>query len=394
MISPVMPTYARASLAFVKGEGSWLINEDGRRFLDFGAGIAVNSLGHAHPRLVGALCSQAADLWHTSNLYRIPAQEKLADLLVQTTFADTVFFTNSGTEATEAAVKMARRCWHERGQPERSEILTLKESFHGRTISMISATGAKKLTDGFGPLTPGFRQVMPNDIDDVEAAISENTAAIMVEPVMGEGGIVPLTDGFLRALRDLCDRSGALLIFDEIQCGMGRTGRLFAHEWAGITPDIMAVAKGIGGGFPLGACLATADAAAGMTAGTHGSTYGGNPLACAVGFEVLKIISDEGFLEQVRARSGLLRQRLESIADSYPDVFSEVRGSGLMLGLVCKIKNLDVIEAGYDESILTIPAGGNVVRLLPPLNVSEVELDEACSRIDRAAAKLSEGLNA
>ena len=394
MISPVMPTYARAPLAFVKGEGSWLINEDGRRFLDFGAGVAVNSLGHAHPQLVEALCSQATDLWHTSNLYRIPAQEKLADLLVQLTFADTVFFTNSGTEATEAAVKMARRCWHERGHPQRSEILTLTESFHGRTISMISAAGARKLTDGFGPLTPGFRQVRPNDIDDVEANVSESTAAIMVEPVMGEGGIVPLTDGFLRALRDLCNRSGALLIFDEIQCGMGRTGRLFAHEWAGITPDIMAVAKGIGGGFPLGACLATADAAGSMTAGTHGSTYGGNPLACAVGLEVLRIISDEGFLEQVRARSGLLRQRLESIADSYPDVFSEVRGSGLMLGLVCKIKNLDVIDAGYDESVLTVPAGGNVVRLLPPLNVSEAELDEGCARIDRAAAKLSEGLNA
>ena len=394
MISPVMPTYARAPLAFVKGEGSWLINEDGRRFLDFGAGIAVNSLGHAHPRLVEALCSQATDLWHTSNLYRIPAQEKLADLLVQMTFADTVFFTNSGTEATEAAVKMARRLWHEGGHPERSEILTLKESFHGRTISMVSAAGARKLTEGFGPLTPGFRQVAPNDIGEVEAAVSERTAAVMVEPVLGEGGIVPLSDGFLKALRDLCDRSGILLIFDEIQCGMGRTGRLFAHEWAGITPDIMAVAKGIGGGFPLGACLATADAAGGMTAGTHGSTYGGNPLACAVGFEVLKIISDEGFLEQVRARSGLLRQRLESIADSYPDVFSEVRGSGLMLGLVCRIKNLDVIDAGYDESILTVPAGGNVVRLLPPLNVSEAELDEACARIDRVAAKLSEGLSA
>ena len=394
MVSPVLPTYARAPLAFVKGEGCWLINEDGQRFLDFGAGIAVNVLGHSHPRLVAALKAQATELWHTSNLYRIPAQEELADLLVQMTFADTVFFTNSGTEATEAAVKMARRHWHSKGCPQRNEILTLKNSFHGRTISMISAAGSEKLTEGFGPLTPGFRQLLPDDIDEIEAAVSENTAAIMVEPVLGEGGIVPLADGFLRELRELCDRTGLLLIFDEIQCGMGRTGKLFAHEWAGITPDVMAIAKGIGGGFPLGACLATEQAAAGMTAGTHGSTFGGNPLACAVGLEVLKIVSDESFLERVRSCSGRLRQKLESIVGSYPEVFSEVRGSGLMLGLVCRMKNQEVIEAGYCERILMIPAGGNVARILPPLNVADAELDEACARIDRLAAKLAEDLDA
>ena len=388
-MTSVMPTYARAPLSFVKGEGCWLTNDDGRRFLDFGAGIAVNSLGHAHPRLVETLRNQAGQVWHTSNLYRIPAQEELADLLTDHTFADTVFFTNSGTEATEAAVKMARRYWHVREDPERQEILTLTDAFHGRTIAMISAAGSEKLTGGFGPLTPGFKRVPPNDLDAVEAAVSEKTAAILVEPILGEGGILPLSDVFMASLRDLCDQHGLLLILDEIQCGMGRTGRLFAHEWAGITPDIMAIAKGIGGGFPLGACLATESAAAGMTPGTHGSTFGGNPLACAVGIEVLKIVSDEAFLEAVRSRAGRLRQRLESIVDSHPEVFMEVRGSGLMLGLVCKANNLDVIDAGYEECLLTVPAGGNVVRIMPPLNVTDDEIDEACIKLDNATSRVS-----
>ena len=389
-----MPTYARTPFAFVKGEGSWLTSEDGRRFLDFGAGIAVNILGHAHPRLVEALTSQAARVWHTSNLYRIPVQEELADQLAGRTFADRVFFTNSGTEATEAAIKVARRYWHAMEQPDRNEIITLRESFHGRTISMISAAGGQKLIEGFGPLTPGFRQVPVGDIGEVKSAVSERTAAIMVEPVLGEGGIVPLANGYLTALRDLCDSSGALLILDEIQCGMGRTGRLFAHEWENIVPDIMAVAKGIGGGFPLGACLASERAAAGMTAGTHGSTYGGNPLACAVGLEVLKIVSDEEFLENVRVRAGSLRQSLEAIVGTHPEVFEEVRGAGLMLGLVCKAKNLDVIEAGFDEDLLMVPAGGNVARILPPLNITADELADGCARIDRAATRLAEGMNA
>ena len=375
-------------MAFVRGEGCWLIDESGERYLDAGAGIAVSILGHAHPALVAALSEQASKLWHTSNLYRIPNQERLADLLVERTFADTVFFTNSGTEATEAAVKMARKFWHHRGAPEKNEIITLNGSFHGRTLAMISAAGAEKLVSGFGPLMPGFKQVEPGDIAAVENAVDDNTAAIMVEPILGEGGIVPLPDRYLKALRQLCDQRDLLLVLDEIQCGMGRTGKLFAHEWAGVEPDIMAIAKGIGGGFPLGACLATSKAAEGMTAGTHGSTYGGNPLACAVGAAVMEIVADESFLEDVRRRAGHLRQGLEAVVGSHPDVFEEVRGSGFMLGLACKAKNLDVVEAGFRNKVLTVPAGGNAVRVLPPLNMSEEELAEAARRIGMAAEEL------
>ena len=381
-------------MAFVKGEGSWLFDEDGRKFLDVGAGIAVCVLGHAHPTLVETLKDQAEALWHTSNLYRIPNQERLADMLVERTFADTVFFTNSGTEATEAAVKMARRYWHFHEMPERNVIIALKDSFHGRTTTMISAAGAKKLTEGFGPLTPGFRQVVPNDIDELAGLIDDETAGVMVEPILGEGGIVSLTDQFLAELRQLCDDRGILLIMDEIQCGMGRTGRLFAHEWSGIAPDIMAIAKGIGGGFPLGACLATENAAVGMVAGTHGSTYGGNPLACAVGIEVMKIVSDDNFLEGVRRRSSILRQRLEAVVDTHPDIFEDVRGSGLMLGLKCKVPNTNVVDAGYEQKLLTVPAGDNVVRILPPLNISQEEMAEAVDRIERAAESLESGQDA
>lgn len=375
-------------MAFVRGEGCWLVDESGERYLDAGAGIAVSILGHAHPALVAALSEQASKLWHTSNLYRIPNQERLADLLVERTFADTVFFTNSGTEATEAAVKMARKYWHHRGEPEKNEIITLNGSFHGRTLAMISAAGAEKLVSGFGPLMPGFKQVEPGDIEEVENAVDERTAAIMVEPILGEGGIVPLPDRYLKALRQLCDERGLLLILDEIQSGMGRTGKLFAHEWAGVEPDIMAIAKGIGGGFPLGACLATSKAAEGMTAGTHGSTYGGNPLACAVGAAVMEIVADESFLEDVRRRAGHLRQGLEAVVGSHPDVFEEVRGSGFMLGLACKAKNSDVVEAGFRNKVLTVPAGGNAVRVLPPLNMSVEELTEAARRIGMAAGDL------
>lgn len=388
MTSHILPTYERAPMAFVRGEGCWLIDESGERYLDAGAGIAVSILGHAHPALVAALSEQASKLWHTSNLYRIPNQERLADLLVERTFADTAFFTNSGTEATEAAVKMARKYWHHRGEPEKNEIITLNGSFHGRTLAMISAAGAEKLVSGFGPLMPGFEQVEPGDIEAVENAVDERTAAIMVEPILGEGGIVPLPDRYLKALRQLCDERGLLLILDEIQSGMGRTGKLFAHEWAGVEPDIMAIAKGIGGGFPLGACLATSKAAEGMTAGTHGSTYGGNPLACAVGAAVMEIVADESFLEDVRRRAGHLRQGLEALVGSHPDVFEEVRGSGFMLGLACKAKNSDVVEAGFRNKVLTVPAGGNVVRVLPPLNMSVEELAEAARRIGMAAGDL------
>ncbi len=390
MTSPVLPTYARAPMSFVRGEGSWLIDSDGARYLDFGAGIAVNSLGHAHPALVAALNAQAHELWHTSNLYHIPNQEKLAQQLVDASFADKVFFTNSGTEAMECAVKMARKYFSHRDRAERSRIIAFHDAFHGRTLGMIAAAGGEKLLSGFGPELPGFDHVPFGDLDAVEAAISDATAAILVEPVQGEGGILPAEDAFLRGLRDLCEPHGLLLIMDEIQCGMGRTGRLFAHEYAGVSPDIMAVAKGIGGGFPLGACLATDRAAAGMVPGTHGSTYGGNPLACAVGSAVMDIVAAPEFLAVVNRRAGLLRQKLEGLVAAHPDVFLGVRGSGLMLGLICKVPNTDVVNAGYAQNLLTVPGGQNVVRILPPLNIDEADIAEAVARLDRAATALEE----
>jgi len=392
VIPSVLPTYARAPLSFVRGEGSWLMDADGRRYLDMGGGIAVNVLGHAHPALVSVLQDQATQLWHTSNLYNIPNQQALADKLVEHTFADTVFVTNSGTESMECCVKMARKYHYENGAPERVNIITFEGSFHGRSIGMISAAGAEKLIKGFGPLLPGFVHVPFGDHAALEAAIDDKTAAIMVEPIQGEGGIVPLPDQCLKGMRDLCDQHGILLIFDEIQCGMGRTGKLFAHEWSGIEPDIMGIAKGIGGGFPLGACLATEKAASGMVAGSHGSTYGGNPLACAVGGAVMDIVSTDAFLGEVSAKAGRLRQRLEGLVASHPDVFVTVRGVGLMLGIECKVTNLDVVNAGYDQQILTVPGGANVIRLLPPLNISNDEIDEAVARLDKAATAIEANL--
>lgn len=392
MIPSVLPTYARAPLTFVSGEGSWLVDTDGRRHLDMGGGIAVNVLGHAHPDLVKVLQEQSTQLWHTSNLYNIPNQQELADRLVEHTFADTVFFTNSGTESMEACVKMARKYHYENGAPERINIITFEGSFHGRSTGMIAAAGAEKLTKGFGPLMPGFIHVPFGDHEAVEAAIDDTTAAIMVEPVQGEGGILPIPDQCLKGLRDLCDQHGILLIFDEIQCGVGRTGRLFAHEWSGIEPDIMGIAKGIGGGFPLGACLATEEAAKGMVAGSHGSTYGGNPLACAVGSAVMDHVANPEFLAEVSKKAGHLRQRLEGMIASHPDVFTSVRGSGLMLGIECKVTNLDVVKAGYDQQVLTVPGGANVIRLLPPLNISLDEIDEAVSRLDKTATAIEASL--
>ncbi len=389
MIDPVLPTYNRAPLSFVKGEGCWLIEADGRRFLDLGAGIAVCSLGHAHPALVQALTDQAAALWHTSNLYHIPQQEALADKLVAETFADTVFFTNSGTEACELAVKMARRYWYDRGAEERVEIITFDGSFHGRSAAAIAAAGSEKMTRGFGPLLPGFVHLKFGDHEALRAAVSDRTAAILIEPVQGEGGIRPVPDQCLKGLRDLCDQTGTLLIFDEVQCGMGRTGKLFAHEWAGISPDIMMVAKGIGGGFPLGAVLATEAAAEAMVVGTHGSTYGGNPLGCAVGLAVMNLIADPAFLDEVNRKAGLLRQKLEGLVAAHPDIFESVRGAGLMLGLKCRIAPADLVRAGYAEEVLTVPAADNVVRLLPPLTISDAEITEAVARLDRAAARMT-----
>lgn len=385
MIASVLPTYNRAPLTFVKGEGSWLIEADGRRFLDLGSGIAVNALGHAHPSLVDALTSQAQSLWHVSNLYEIPQQQALADKLVAETFADTVFFTNSGTEACELAVKMARKYHFEQGHPEKVEIITFEGSFHGRSSAGIAAAGSEKMTKGFGPLLPGFVHLPWGDAEAVEAAIDETTAAVLVEPVQGEGGIRPMPDQELKDLRALCDAHGILLILDEVQCGVGRTGKLFAHEWAGITPDIMMVAKGIGGGFPLGAVLATETAASGMTAGTHGSTYGGNPLGCAVGCAVMDHVAAPEFLAEVNRKAGLMRQKLEGLVASHPAVFEEVRGSGLMLGLKCRAVNADVVKAGYAAEVITVPAADNVIRLLPALTITDADIEEAVLRLDAAA---------
>ena len=392
MIPSVLPTYNRAPLSFVKGEGAWLIEADGRRFLDLGAGIAVNALGHAHPALVAALTEQAGALWHTSNLYQIPKQQELADKLVAETFADTAFFCNSGTEACELAVKMCRKYFHDKGQPERTDIIGFEGAFHGRSSAGIAAAGSEKMTKGFGPLLPGFKHVPFGDHDALHAAIDDNTAAILLEPVLGEGGIKPVPDQCLKGLRDLCDETGILLIFDEVQCGMGRTGKLFAHEWSGATPDIMMVAKGIGGGFPLGAVLATEDAASGMTAGTHGSTYGGNPLGCAVGCAVMDIIADPEFLAEVNRKAGLFRQKLEGLVAAHPEVFKGVRGSGLMLGLECVVTNTDVVAAGYDAEVAVVPAAENVVRLVPPLIISDDEIGEAVARLDKAATAVKTAL--
>ena len=389
MIPSVLPTYNRAPMAFVSGAGSWLTAEDGSRYLDLGAGIAVNALGHAHPALVKVLTEQAGKLWHVSNLYRIPEQERLANLLVEKTFAQTVFFTNSGTEACELAIKMARKYWYHLNHPDRTEIITFEGAFHGRSTGAIAAAGSEKMVKGFGPLMPGFRSLPWGDHDALRAAITDQTCAVLVEPVQGEGGIRVMPDACLKGLRDLCDETGTLMILDEVQCGMGRTGRLFAHEWAGVEPDIMMVAKGIGGGFPLGAVLATECAAVGMGAGTHGSTYGGNPLACAVGEAVLDIISDDVFLAEVARKGALFRQGLESLVASHPTVFEAVRGQGLILGLKCRAANGDVVKAGYAQHLLTVAAADNVIRLLPALNISDADIAEALARLDRTAVDVA-----
>ena len=385
MISSILPTYNRAPLAFVSGMGSWLTTDDDQQYLDLGAGIAVNSLGHAHPALVAALTSQANKLWHTSNLYQIPAQQKLADQLVDLTFADTVFFTNSGTEACELAVKMARKYFFDKGEPERVEIITFDGSFHGRSSAGIAAAGSEKLTKGFGPVLGGFVHVPFGVHEALQSAASEKTAAVMIEPIQGEGGIRQVPDQCLKGLRDFCDKHGILLILDEVQCGVGRSGKLFAHEWAGIEPDIMMVAKGIGGGFPIGAVLATQEAASGMTAGTHGSTYGGNPLGCAVGSAVLDTVSDPAFLMDVSRKAAAMRQGLEGLVSKFSDVFDGVTGSGLMLGLRCSASNADVVNAGYDVGVLTVPAAENVVRLLPPLNILDEDIIIGLEKLEKAS---------
>ncbi len=388
MIAPVLPTYNRAPVAFVSGQGSWLLAEDGRRYLDLGSGIAVNALGHCPPELVATLTGQAQKLWHVSNVYTIPEQERLARLLVARTFADTVFFTNSGTETAELAIKMARKYHYETGHPERTAFVSLEGAFHGRSTGAIAAAGSEKMVKGFGPLMPGFVQVAWGDWAGLMAAVTPETCAVILEPIQGEGGIRPVPDQVLRDLRAKCDATGTLLIFDEVQCGMGRTGRLFAHEWAGVTPDIMMVAKGIGGGFPLGAVLATERAALGMTAGTHGSTYGGNPLGCAVGATVTEIVSDPAFLAEVARKGALFRQGLESLVARHPKIFDAVRGEGLMLGLKCHAAPADLVKAGYDQNLLTVAAADNTLRLLPALNIPDADIAEALARLDRTATAL------
>lgn len=382
MTSPLLPTFARAELSFEKGEGPWLFGRDGERYLDMGAGIAVNALGHAHPHLVQALTEQASKVWHTSNLFQIPEGERLAKRLVDSTFADYVFFANSGAEANEAAIKMARRYHYANGNPERFHIVTFEGAFHGRTLGTIAAGGQEKYLEGFGPKVQGFDQVPPEDIEALKAVIGPQTAALMIEPIQGEGGVRTVSNAFLREMRALCDSHGLLLIFDEIQTGVGRTGKLFAYEWSGVTPDIMSVAKGIGGGFPLGACLATAEAAKGMTLGTHGTTFGGNPLAMAVGNAVLDVILQPGFLESVERKGLLLKQRLAELKDRHPGVIAEVRGQGLIMGLRTVVPNTAFVSAARDQKLIVIGAGDNVVRLLPPLIISEADLGEAIDRLD------------
>ncbi|MDJ0932906.1 aspartate aminotransferase family protein [Breoghania sp.] len=389
--SVLFGTYARSDLAFVKGEGCWLETADGRRFLDFAAGIAVNSLGHSHPHLVSVVQEQAAKLWHVSNLYTIPEQGRLAARLCEATFADRVFFTNSGGEAMEACIKAARRYHYGKGAPDRYDIITFEGAFHGRTLGTIAAGGKDKYLEGFGPKAPGFTQVPFDDLKALKAAINETTAAILIEPIQGEGGIRPVPHEFLR---DLCDVHGLLLIFDEVQTGVGRTGRFFAHEWSGVTPDLMGIAKGIGGGFPMGACLATEEASACMVPGTHGSTFGGNPLAMAVGNAVLDIVLDDGFIETVARKGLVLKQKIASVVDSHPDVFETVRGEGLMLGIKCRANVGAVVIEGREQGFLSVPAGDNVMRILPPLTVTDEEIDEAVKRLDATAVAMEKTLEA
>ena len=385
MIPAVMPTYARSELMFARAEGPYLYATNGRRYLDFSSGVAVTSLGHAHPRLIAALTEQAHKLWHCSNLYQIPGQKRLADRLVGLSFADTVFFCNSGAEAMEGAIKVARKHHAESGHEERYRLIACTGSFHGRTLATLAAAGAEKYLKGFGPPAPGFDHVAYGNLNEMRAKVSNETAGIIVEPVQGEGGLAVASIDYLKGLRAMCDEFGLLLIFDEVQSGMGRTGKLFAHEWAGVAPDIMALAKGLGGGFPVGAVLATEKAAKGMTAGTHGSTFGGNPLAMAVANEVLTVITEPGFLPRVERIAQALRGRLEALATAYPRVFAAARGKGLLVGFKGAVPNVELVEKLRGVGLLTVAAGENAVRLLPPLIIDEGHVEEAVGMIDAVA---------
>jgi acetylornithine/N-succinyldiaminopimelate aminotransferase len=387
--SHLLPVFARADLAFERGDGAWLVGTDGERYLDFTSGVAVNALGHAHPHLVAALQEQATKLWHMSNLFKSPDGERLAERLCEQSFADLVFFANSGAEAMECAIKVTRKHHAAKGQPERYRIITFEGAFHGRTLATLAATGAAKYLEGFGPPMDGFDQVALGDIGAVKKAIGPNTAGILVEPLQGEGGVRAPAHGFFRALRELCDESGLLLVFDEVQTGMGRTGELFAYQRIGVTPDVMSLAKALGGGFPIGACLATAEAAVGMTPGSHGSTFGGNPLAVAAANAVLDVMLKPGFFEHAQRMSLLLKQKLAAVVDRHPDIVNEVRGEGLLIGLKAVVPSTDLVNALRAEKLLTVGAGENVVRFLPPLIVSEMEIEESVRRLERACIALS-----
>jgi len=380
-----MPNYARIDLAFSRGEGAYLFTDDGRKFLDFGSGIAVTALGHAHPHLVAALKAQIDKVWHVSNLYRVPQQERLAARLVEHSFADTAFFCNSGAEANEAGIKIVRKFQAENGHPERFRIITLEGAFHGRTLATLAATGSEKYLKGFGPKTDGFDQVAFGNLNELRAAITPGTAGILVEPVQGEGGIRPAGADYLKALRTIADEFGLLLMFDEVQCGMGRSGKLFAYEWSGVAPDVMSLAKGLGGGFPIGACLTTERAAAGMIAGSHGTTFGGNPLAMAAANAVLDVMLEDGFLERVDRLARGFRVKLDALAARHPKVFADARGSGLLLGLKCVVPNGDMQTRLREAGLLAVAAGENVIRLLPPLTVDQAELDAALDMLERVA---------
>ena len=388
MNNSILPTYNRSNLSFERGQGSWLETKSGERYLDFSSGIAVNSLGHCHPKLVQAITDQASKLWHTSNLHRIDLQEKLADFLVSNSFGDKVFFTNSGAESVECAIKIARKFFYEKGNKKKNKIITFEGSFHGRTLGTIAASGEKKLTRGFEPNLQGFDRVPIKNLDKIYELISERTAAILIEPIQGEGGIRCFEREYIKELRKICNENDSLLIFDEVQCGIGRTGTLFAYENFNVVPDIVAIAKGLGGGFPIGACLATEEASIGMVYGTHGSTYGGNPLACAVAYAVLKEITNDGFLDNVIRNAIILKQKLSQVIDEYPDIFEDVRGEGLMLGLKCRVDSSEVVGAGYDERILCVGAADNVVRILPPLNISESDIQLGINKLEKIAKKL------
>jgi acetylornithine/N-succinyldiaminopimelate aminotransferase len=386
VIPAVMPTYQRAEIAFERGEGIYLFTTDGRRYLDFASGIAVTALGHAHPHLVAALTEQAKKVWHLSNLYQIPGQQRLAERLVAASFADSVFFCNSGAEAIECGLKMTRKYHDENGAPQRYRVITVEGAFHGRTLAAIAAGGQEKHLKGFDPIVDGFDKVAFGNLNELRAAITGETAGILIEPVQGEGGMRPLPVEYLRALRAVADEFGLLLFCDEVQSGMGRTGKLFAHEWAGIEPDIVATAKGIGGGFPMGACLAKEKAAKALTAGSHGSTFGGGPLAMAVGNAVLDILLADGFLARVESMGRLLRARLEALVKRHANVLSDVRGAGLMLGLKCVVPNTDMVNRLREGGLLTVGAGDNTVRMLPPLIVEESHVEEALTIVDKACA--------